>query len=281
MIYSGHGDVLGMVKGKIVAFARAFLGGSVASDVVVLALVALALGLVPFVRRVRAPAWAVLGAAALFAVALVAPRQVGAGYHLDSRLAALPVLIAAAATRFEWRRAAAGRAAYALLAVGAFARVGVLALDWSRAGSAMDDLDARLAALPAGGMLLTGTARPLDSVGWWEIWSPPAMHVATLAVSRGVFVPSMFALPSQQPLALKPRYRPWVGVQPVTSRADLDRLREAVGSLCDARPIGAGPTRVYALVQFVRPAPAAGPAWPPGAPLPHGFTLLDLCAAPG
>ena len=279
LLYMGSGSLLGVLKWKAGVFVKAFLGGSVASDVVLAACVVALLGPAVFLRRVRMPAWSVLAVGALCAVTLAAPQQLGAGSHLDNRLAAMPFLVAAAAARPEWRRAAARRAALAVLVAGVVARGAVLTADWSRAGAVMEALDAHFATLPPGSILLTGHGKPMREIGWTEFWSPPIGNVAALASRHGVFVPTLFALPSQQPLVLKRRFQPWDTPAAVSDPAELRQALARARALCRAELTDAPPPRVEMLVFYPGSFLGSGATTPPLRPLPNRFGTLDMCDA--
>lgn len=279
IIYIGADSLLGVLKWKVGVFAKAFLGGSVASDAVFAACVVASLCLAVFVSRVRMPVWAVLAVGALCAVVLVAPQQFGAGSHLDNRLAAMPVLVAAAAARLEWRRAAAHRAAVAVLAVGVLARGVALTADWSRAGAMIEALDAHFATLPRGSIVLTGYGKPAHGIGWGEFWSPPVGNIAALAARHGVFVPTVFALPSQQPLVLKRRFHPWDMHATVSDPAELGEVLARSRVLCRGELTQDPPPRVEMLVLYPGPFLGSGTTVPPMRPLLDRFGTMDMCDA--
>ena len=287
VVYIGSGSVLGVLKWKAGVFAKAFLGGSVASDLVLAACAVAALCSAPFLRRVRMPLWAVLAVGALCAVTLAAPQQLGAGSHLDNRLAAMPFLIAAAAARLEWRRAAIQRVALAVLVVGVAARSAALTVEWSRAGAVIAALDAHFATLPRGGILLVGHGKAMRDIGWSEFWSPPIGNVAARAARHGVFVPTVFALPSQQPLVLKRRFHPWDTPAVVSDPLELAEALARARPLCRGELTAAPPPRVEMLILFPGPFLGGGATsgetkvspQPPMRPLLDRFGTMDMCDA--
>jgi hypothetical protein len=81
------------------------------------------------------------------------------------------------------------------------ARLAVIAVVWHRGGALYDRLLAGLDVVPRGGCL----ASAFDPQGI-EVQKTPLTHFATLAVARrDAFVTTIFAYPTQQPIALTPR----------------------------------------------------------------------------
>jgi hypothetical protein len=148
-----------------------------------------------------------LGSAAglLFAAYLAAPDRVFGGSGLDHRLplAVLLLGIAGSAPRFPRRRAAVviGAAAALLLAL----RIAVIERVWLRADRLYSADLAGIDALPRGARL--AVAYPPDMI---HVVAVPEVHLPAMAVvRRDAFVPTLFALPGQQPIVLRP---PWAAV---------------------------------------------------------------------
>jgi hypothetical protein len=143
-----------------------------------------------------------LGSAAglLFIAYLALPSQTYGGSGLDHRLplAIFLLLIAGSAPLFPSRRAAVavGTAAAFLLAV----RIAVIEHFWLRAGRIYAADLAGIDRLPRGVRL--AVAYPADAI---HARAAPEVHLAAMAVvRRDAFVPTLFAFPGQQPLALRP-----------------------------------------------------------------------------
>jgi hypothetical protein len=143
-----------------------------------------------------------LGAAAatLFAAYLALPSGIAGGSGLDHRLvpAFFLFVVGASAPRFESRRIALAIGAGAALLMGL--RLLVIEQVWLEAdrvyGPALEAIDR----LPRDKNL--ALAYPAGAVNFVPI---PEFHLATLAIARrDDFVPSLFANPAQQPLALSP-----------------------------------------------------------------------------
>jgi hypothetical protein len=144
-----------------------------------------------------------LGAAlAVLVVAyLLLPSQLMTGSGVDRRLpTALFLLLIAAATPHLPPRAA--RLVAAGVAVLFVVRMAVIEIVWVAADRRYADDIAVLDRLPAGARL--AVAYPPRDVNAGMI---PELHVATLAVARReAFVPTLFAYPTQQPLAMRTPY---------------------------------------------------------------------------
>jgi hypothetical protein len=138
----------------------------------------------------------------VFAAYLLLPSQMSGGSGIDRRLplAFFLLLVAASATRFPRRRVAAviGIAAAAVLVV----RLGVMESVWREADRVYRADLVGIDLLPRGAKL--AVAHP---EGLFHVTRIPEVHLATLAIARReAFVPTLFAIPGQQPVMLKPTF---------------------------------------------------------------------------
>jgi hypothetical protein len=138
----------------------------------------------------------------VFATYLLLPSQIYGGSGTDHRLptALFLLLVAASAPRFPNRRVAAvvGGSAALLLVV----RLGVIEHVWREADRVYSADLVGIDQLPRGAKL--AIAHP---AGLFHVVPVPEVHLAALAISRrGAFVPSLFAIPGQQPITLKPGF---------------------------------------------------------------------------
>jgi len=138
----------------------------------------------------------------VFAAYLLLPSQMYGGSGADHRLpiAFFLLLIAASAPRFASRRiaAAVGMVAAAILVI----RLGVIEHVWREADRVYSADLAGIDALPRGSKL--AIAQPPNL---FHVVPVPEVHLAVLAIPRGeAFVPTLFAIPGQQPVALKPAF---------------------------------------------------------------------------
>jgi NADH:ubiquinone oxidoreductase subunit 6 (subunit J) len=140
--------------------------------------------------------------ALLFVAYLAAPARLWGGSGLDHRLplALFLLLVAGSAPSFPSRRAAVavGVAAGLLLAL----RMAAVERVWLRADRIYAADLAGIDALPRGARL--AVAYPANAT---HATAVPELHLPAMAVvRRDAFVPTLFALPGQQPLALRPRW---------------------------------------------------------------------------
>lgn len=170
-------------------------------DVACFALLVGLFGALAWRRRLRLAPRLGAALAILFAAYLLLPSQMMSGAGVDRRLpvALFLVLIAASAPVLP-RRAAwlVGLAVAAVFVV----RMAVIEAVWLRADRIYAAAIAVIDRLPPGAKL--AVAVPPREVNAGAI---PMLHVATLAAARReAFVPTLFAYPTQQPLALRPPY---------------------------------------------------------------------------
>lgn len=182
----------------------------------------------------------------VFVAYLLLPSQIFGGSGTDHRLptALFLLLIAATAPRFPGRRVAAavGVSAALLLVV----RLGVIERVWQQADRIYSADLVGIDALPRGAKL--AIAHPADL---FHVAPVPEVHLAALAISRReAFVPTLFAIPGQQPIVLKPDLAgSAAAAQPqrlwqvlVGSETDNDHLPAELGrydfiAVTDRRPI--------------------------------------------
>jgi hypothetical protein len=138
----------------------------------------------------------------VFVSYLLLPSQIFGGSGTDHRLPAafFLLLVAASAPRFSNRRAAAAVAVAAALLF--IIRLGIVEQVWREADQVYAADLVGINELPRGAKL--AIAHPADL---FHVAPVPEVHLAALAVSRrGAFVPTLFAIPGQQPIALKPGF---------------------------------------------------------------------------
>ncbi|WP_428391869.1 hypothetical protein [Lichenicoccus sp.] len=262
------GGRFGIAGHKLWLFAKVLLGGSLLQDLTSLAGLLVCIIAVFAGRPSLAPAPA-LAAAILVLTVLLAPERIGDGSQLDSRLAIAPLLLLAAAVRIRPHPVARIAIPAAVLA-----RTLVLAWAWHASGQEFAQYRGQTASLPSGSLMLMAYGTRLSTLSWQHIWSPPITSIATQLVLHDLFVPTIFAEPGQQPVALDARYtplkQPWNLSDPVHFRASA----RALAALCAS---GAFP-HIYLTVLY--PGDVAGMA---GAALlrpRHDFLLLDACRLP-
>ena len=216
-------------------YSRAF-------DIACFALVALALIFLFWRRWVRLAPPMTVPLALLALVYLAMPSQLATASGADRRIPLLLGLVLVAGSEWMAPRATARRiflaAALALFA----ARLGVVTARWHDSDRLYASLLPALDRLPAGSRL--AVAYPAEAV---NSEATPLAHFPTLAiVRRDAFVPTLFAFPTQQPVALRPAYRA------LADRLAPDRLW--AGVVAAAPPLDDGERaalRSYDYVAFV------------------------------
>ncbi len=142
-----------------------------------------------------------VGLAILFVVYLLLPSQMLSGSGVDHRLPVALFLLLVAATAPVLPRRAGWAIGIAIAAIFA-ARMAAIERVWLDSGQIYAGDIAVIDSLPPGARL--AVAYPPRDISAGAI---PELHVATLAVARReAFVPTIFAYPTQQPLALRPPF---------------------------------------------------------------------------
>ena len=275
MVYAGHESWAGMMHHKFSIIDHALRGGGAAVDAATLTILLAAVALLAVAARLRL-AWS--GAAAiavLLVMVLTAPERIGTGSLLDFRLMVVPLLLAVAAVRIEWRARVGRRIVQAALAFGLGAHSLLLGTAWMAAASEFRAFDRLAAQWPPGGIAVMGFATPLSRMTFYDFWSPPLTSIETQVVRRHVFVPMIFANPTQQPLALRPEFAGLNQPFDLSGPEGIAASRLRLATLCAAWP------SVHLTVLY--PQPWLRAALPPLA-MQGGtadFMLLDGCALGG
>ncbi len=251
LAWNGAGSLWGFVRWKIIVFVQNAINGATRPVRYVTwlgCLVALIAAILARPRP-RVAAGVLTAAVAIALLTIVAPQKVGSGSLLDDRLALVPILLLAAATRPRCTNARVGRIAGGLLIATALGRVIALTLVWRGPAAEFRDYDAAIARLPRGTMLVMARGRPMDAVTWPLFWDNPYTSIEAQGVAHGDFVPMIFANVAQQPLVLDSRYegikQPLDLSDPVLQAQSMDRVR----ALCAGDPVrvpGVAITVLYA-----------------------------------
>ena len=181
------------------------------------AVAALALLLVA-TRTIRI-AWCLLPAALLVSVLfMVLPGTIFSNGAVPERLAVLLVLMAVAATDFQARHQTMRWAVPAIIAAFSVLQSASVAVAWQQSKTFTDGMRHAVETIPRGSRLLVVQPWPRGDVrypfltardrlpGWYFALNdfPALMHMASLAVPRGIFVPLLFSHPQKQILAFAP-----------------------------------------------------------------------------
>ncbi len=143
----------------------------------------------------------------------VVPSDVMGALYADVRLGPALALLAVAA--LDVRGDARTQSVVAAVAVGfALLRAGVFVGEWRDYNAQIAPIAQAVGRIEPGSTLFAATTEQYpaliaDTAARRALWQPPLKHVASLAVlETPVFVPMTWADPTQQPLAVRPAYRP-------------------------------------------------------------------------
>lgn len=210
IVYIGAPGFFGIINSKLTLLVHPLIDGSGFRGAVIM--MAGLLGLSYLTARamhlglLRPGLYLALGLNALW---LAAPFRIGDGFFLDYRLVPPAVIVTIAATQIQWQS----------LKVQQWVMTAALLFSVCRSLSLIDDIrryartyssfEQAIGVIAPDSVLLTAIGTGREAISWTTLWSPQTEHLATLAVQRGVFVPTTFALPSQQAIVLQPQYREW------------------------------------------------------------------------
>ncbi|HUJ98721.1 MAG TPA: hypothetical protein VLV85_10770 [Stellaceae bacterium] len=223
-------------------------------DVACFALAVIALGLAFQRRWVRLEPSMALPLVLLTLVYIAMPSQLATASGADHRIPLLLALVLVASSRWtaperRLRRLFLGGALLLFLL-----RLGVVGASWEASDQSYARLLPALDALPVGARL--AVAYPSAAI---NSQATPLVHFPTLAiVRRDAFVPTLFAFPTQQPVALAPRY------QALADQLSPDRLWSAfLGGGPPLDPAERAALQHYDDVVFVGRDPFTVPVAPP------------------
>jgi hypothetical protein len=179
-----------------------------------------------------------LGIAAAFALL---PRLVFSSDFADDRLAVALAFVFVATTEVARLGPLGTRVLAGALAAVAIVRIAVVGVTWHGYDRAFAGYLKALDAMPEGqvlGAVIAWEGSP------WNRRRPPLYHFLNLAtITRHAFYPTIFAVASQQPLALKPPYRE-------ISERYKDFMSLRTGGIYGAEPLAAAPFGYDRLAPF-------------------------------
>lgn len=230
--YDGAPGIKSVAIGKIRQIGQALTSGDRTADVLfVCALIFLGILLWQRKQEIRLSSLAPVAALALVAVS--SPNGIGLGLLLDTRLFAWTLFLAIAL--LPWSDRLSRRAEAALVAI-FVARTIVLIAAWASYAPVYAEIRTAFASLPSGSTLLDAYD---DTPSFYLFRQPPLWNIASLAVENGIFVPSVFAEPTQQPLAVNLEWRPlWLWSHSANARTpdNLASVRERATRFCNLDP---------------------------------------------
>jgi hypothetical protein len=181
------------------------------------------------------------------------------------------------ATTLVWRSPGARRLVFVVLLATSAARSVSFIADFTRDKATYRAFEAAVTQIPPDSVLLTGMGSRWDDIPWGRFWAPPAEYLATEAAGAHVFVPTVFAIASQHPLVLDPRFGAWRSFAFFGSPEDALRSGGRLAATCaDWRALGhTGRT----LMLLVYPSAMSEKLIPRDFVLQAGpgFELVDAC----
>lgn len=168
-------------------------------------------------RQLKVHAGLLLIAALLEVISPFLPMNIGDGGALVIRMPEMAALMALAGLSPTFTTKQQSTVFASVLAIAALARIGTIGWMWQMRAADLEQLEKVSRALPSGASVM------LLQQHWSETETPPLgrlvagfpsgrcaseRHFGSLVVMwRRVFIPTLFTVPGQQPLAVKPPYR--------------------------------------------------------------------------
>jgi hypothetical protein len=140
---------------------------------------------------------------------VVMPEQLLSGRYVDTRLPVAILFVAIGCTQLTLRNKVWYRAVLTSLAALLIFRSISLSYDWYKYNQITQELTTAFTELPPNSTLFVASeGPPLDFYqGSRQLWQPPMSHLGSLAtLQQSIFVPAIFAHPSQQPITVTERY---------------------------------------------------------------------------
>ena len=278
--YAGGPGLAGILKYKLGMPVHALLDGSGIAGAVVVVLGLLALAGVAWWggMRVGMPPGARVLVLGLGVLGVALPDGVGAGFGLDYRTIPFTATVLVCALRLDGRGGGMGRAWAVVLMLTVLVRSVLLAHQYYAANDIFRRFEAAARRLPADSALLTALGAPRTMIPWDVFWNPPTEYLGARAIANGTFVGTVFAIRSQHPVAVDPRFAEWRLILDVSTPPALAATKAFLAPACALwRQTGhAGP--VYLLVVYPRPGPPPAPLLGPAAIDDPAFQLTDGCA---
>jgi hypothetical protein len=187
---------------KISSFFGIFGISTLLFDLTCVAIAALAIGFAFWRRWVRLHPAMLMPLGLLFLTYLAMPDELATASGADRRVPQLLALLLVAGSRWTAPEALSARAFVGAALLLFLVRLSLLSAGWLESDRLYAQLLPALDLMPAGSRV--AVANPPDAI----IFPPPPLfHFPTLAVvRRDAFVPTLFAFPTQQPIALRPHF---------------------------------------------------------------------------
>jgi hypothetical protein len=227
---------------KLINVIKVLSSGDLASDIATVAGLAGCAAML-FVARAKLAPPLVPGLIGLGLIYLLLPGAVGHGAFIDMRVPVAIVLIAFAALDVRLPRSALSTALLAFIAIAFVVKQGALAAMWHRVDPVTQSAASAMNALPQGAVIFRTECRPAESVmSAYRDHQPWLTSVAGLAALDGTrMAAGTWAIAGQQPIAVKPAYKPDYDVQAgvpwsVCGQKDLRKVAAKIRALADPHP---------------------------------------------
>jgi hypothetical protein len=208
---------------------------------------------------------------------LVSPNGIGIGYGLDYRLVVPTATVAVCGMRFSWRTLSGRWIAFGVLLIASLARTASFAHDFWRDEATFMAFRQVAATLHPDSVLLTGIGTRREAIPWAAFWAPPTEYLGTGAVAAHVFVPTVFAIASQHPIAANDWFSGWQSFALYDSSDDEAASAPRVKKICAEWPARGHTGQVLMLLAY--PSAESDRLIPPGLIVGFGpgFRVADIC----
>jgi hypothetical protein len=260
-VHYAHADSpWAFLRWKAIIFAQLPIGGPLLGDLLLGAMgAAIAILAALAGPPVRLPRGAWVPVAALTLLALASPEMIDGGSLFDERLAYLPALMVGATLQVAWRRPPK-LSLEGLLVTASLLHAAILAQGWRSVGGEFARYDQAVATLAPGSIMLTAYGTASNSVHLQRFWAEPYKSIGARAAYHNIFVPTVFANPVQQPVAVHPEFEALHYPVPMSSDEEVRAAAAKFAALCGADTYsGVAVTVIYPARVFAEAALYATP----------------------
>ena len=226
------------VPGKLVGILESLSSGSRIGDLALIAGLIVLTALLRASDRVSIAKECGSGLVCLSLLYLALPLALGTGSNLDKRIPVAIALLGIACLDVRLHPTSRSRLLVWCLVAALVVKQGALSILWRSFDSRIDSVLAALAAIPPGSVVLQSECHPGTNLleRTYAKWQPSLTHVAALAsLDDRRFIASTWAIPGQQAIAIKQRYRPYNQLQTsfASSTCDLQEYRRQLALIRD------------------------------------------------
>lgn len=248
-VYVGDGTMGAFAHWKLRCLVTILFGGGLTVDVLTALAVIAFLPLALFFRC-RFDLTSGLMAGSSLLMAILAPERIGAGSLLDYRLSLLPFILVPAALRISWQGKYQPGIAFGVMVSIALVHSAAVSNSWWIANADYAAFRRDMGRLRPGSIILMAFGRPHSSIPFEDFWALPTWTIEAQAAFVDVFVPSMYANPSQRPMALRNEFFGLGEPLDLSRPEPPSRTTAMLRSLCDASVGSIRFTAVYIIVSY-------------------------------